>query len=346
MRRVYVKDYALYIPKRRQTYEQLAKATRLPPVVVREKQGILAKPLERTLSTSDMGIVSLKTLARRNKRETESARFLIYAGSDFKDHYVWTIGTKIGSEALHRTILAFDITSQCVGSLVGVDFAKSKLESLEGQAASGFVTVSTKQSMIVDYRNRDTSFMFDSSDGAVSILLTNDEEAGTKSKYEVLQSSFISDGRFSEVIYAPFGERHLSRGRSGWDYRAVFNENKAWKKDMQKVSGENFESVVLDSLQKSGYSIRDVSYFVILHMKRSFHRQLLQELGVDESKSVYLEMYGHMQGVDPFLSLDLAEKRHMIRKGEVAVLTSAGTGWTWGATTVVANEVSRNGVGA
>ena len=334
MRRVYIRDYALYVPKRRQTYEQLARATGIPPEVVREKQGVLAKPLERTLSTSALGIASLKALARRNKRETESAQFLIYAGSDFKDHYVWTIATKIGWEALHRTILAFDITSQCVGSLVGIDFAKSKLEALGDRRASGFVTVSTKQSMIVNYRNRDTSFMFDSSDGAVSILLTKDDGEGANSKYEVLQSSFVSDGRFSEVIYAPFGERHRSRGREKWDYRAVFNENKAWKKDMQRVSGENFKKVIRDSLEKSGYSVRDVAYFAILHMKRSFHRQLLQELGVDESKSIYLEMYGHMQGVDPFLSLDLAEKTHRIKKGDVAVLTSAGTGWTWGATTV------------
>ncbi len=342
MRRVYIRDYSLYVPKRRQTYEQLARATGLPPGVVKEKQGVLAKPLERTLSTSAMGIVSLRALVKRNRREAESARFLIYAGSDFKDHYVWTIGTKIGWEALHRTILAFDISSQCVGSLVGIDFAKSKLEALGDQTASGFVTVSTKQSMIVNYRNRDTSFMFDSSDGAVSVLLTNDGEAEEKSKYEVLQSSFISDGRFSEVIYAPFGERHRSRGRNRWDYRAVFNENKAWRKDMQKVSGENFKKVILDSLQRSGYAIKDVSYFAVLHMKRSFHRQLLQELGVDESKSIYLEMYGHMQGVDPFLSLDLAERRHKIKKGDVAVLTSAGTGWTWGATTVVVNEIGQD----
>jgi len=338
MRRVYIKDYALYLPKRRQTYEQLARATGLPPQVVRDKQGVLAKPLERNLSTSALGIASLKALARRNRRETASAQFFIYAGSDFKDHYVWTIGTKIAWEALHRRMLAFDITSQCVGSLVGLDFAKAKLQTLGDQASSGIVTVSTKQSMIVNYRNRGTSFMFDSSDGAVSALLVN-EEGGPGSRYEVLESSFISDGRFSEVIYAPFGERHRGRGESRWDYRAVFNENKAWRKDMQKVSGENFKKVVADSLQKSGYSLKDVSYFAILHMKRSFHRELLRSLGTDEQKSIYLEMYGHMQGVDPFLSLDLAERRHKIKKGDVVVMTSAGTGWTWGATTVVANEV-------
>ena len=339
MRRVYIKDYALYIPETRQSYVQLARATRLPPSVVKEKQGTVSKPLERTLSTSEMGTVSLKELAARNRKETESSRFLVCAGSDFKDHYIWTMGTKIAWEALHRTILAFDISSQCVGSLVGLDFAKSKLLALGGETASGFVTVATKQSMIVNYRDRGTSFMYDSSDGAVSVLLTNDKGASERSKYELLESSFITDGRFSDVIYAPFGERHRGRGKGKWDYRATFNETKEWRRDMQGVSGENFRKVIVDSLRRSGYGLGDVDYLAILHMKRSFHHQVLRDLGIDENKSTYLEMYGHMQGVDPFLSLDLAERKGKVKKGDLVVLASAGTGWTWGATTAMANEV-------
>ncbi len=38
-----------------------------------------------------------------------------------------------------------------------------------------------------------------------------------------------------------------------------------------------------------------------------------------------------MQSVDPFLSLRLAEIKNKIKEGDVVVLVSAGTGWTWGA---------------
>jgi 3-oxoacyl-[acyl-carrier-protein] synthase-3 len=333
MKRVYLRDYNLYIPRRVMSYKELARATGLPEFVVKDKQGIVSKPIERKLSTSQMCIASMKPLVRRNKQETENAKFLIYAGSDFKDHYIWTIGPKIGWESLHKKILAFDISSQCVGSLVGLDVAKSKLMALEDGKATGFVTLSTKQSMIVDLKEPSLAFFDDFSDGAVSILLSN--ESG---KYEVLKSSFISDGSLSEIVYAPFGERHL-RNRGRWKYQIVLNEKGDWRKQMERDSGENFKTVIRDSLKDSGYGIKDVSYLAILHMKRSFHQRILRELGIDENRSVYLEEYGHMQGVDPFLSLSIAERRGMIKEGDVVVLVSSGTGWVWGATTMIAGKV-------
>ena len=334
MKRVYIRDYNLYIPRTVIRYKELARATGLPPFVVKDKQGIVRKPLERKLSTSEMCIASMKPLVRRNRQETERAKFLIYAGSDFKDHYIWTIAPKIGWESLHKRVLAFDISSQCVGSLVGLDMAKSKLMALGNGRASGFVTLSTKQSMIVNLKQPSLAFFDDFSDGSVSILLSN--ESG---KYEVLQSSFISDGRLSEIVWAPFGERHL-RKRSRWDYHIVLNERGNWRDQMERDSGENFKTVIRESLRESGYGVKDVSYLAILHMKRSFHLRILKELGIDENKSVYLEQYGHMQGVDPFLSLMLAERGGMIKEGDIVVLVSSGTGWVWGATTMIAGKVS------
>src|SRR5208337_1278896 len=289
MRRVYVRDYNLYIPWKVMSYMELARATGLPQFVVKDKQGIISKPIERKLSTSEMCIASLKPLAQRNEEETENAKFLIYAGSDFKDHYIWTIGPKIGWEALHKRMLAFDISSQCVGSLVGLDFAKSKLMTYDDSKASGFVTLSTKQSMIVNLKQPSLAFFDDFSDGAVSVLLSN--ESG---KYEVLQSSFISDGSLSEIVWAPFGERHLRKSaRARWNYQIVLNEKGDWREQMEKNSGENFKTVIRDSLRESGYGVKDVSYLAILHMKRSFHLRIMRELGIDESKAVYLEDYGH-----------------------------------------------------
>jgi 3-oxoacyl-[acyl-carrier-protein] synthase-3 len=211
--------------------------------------------------------------------------------------------------------------------------AKSKLMTFENTKASGFVTLSTKQSMIVNLKVPATAFFDDFSDGAVSVLLSN--ESG---RYEVLRSSFISDGSLSDVVWAPFGERHL-RKRDDWNYQIVLNEKGNWREQMERDSGENFKTVIRDSLRESGYGVKDVSYLAILHMKRSFHLRIMRELGIEENKAVYLEGYGHMQGVDPFLSLSLAEKRGMIKEGDVVVLVSSGTGWVWGASTLIAGKV-------
>ena len=334
MRKVWIKDYSLYVPRTGTGYREIARANGLPPSVVRDMQGIVRKPIERKLSTSEMSIKTVRALVGRNRGAARTTEFLVYAGSEFKDHYIWTIAPKIGWEALHRNVLAFDLSSQCVGSLVALDFAKSKLETSRSENASAIVTVSTKQSMLVNFKDPRLAFINDFSDGGVSVLLST--EGG--GKYEVLQSSFVTDGRFSEVIYAPFGEKHTSR-RSGWDYRTLLKETKDWREEMQKVSASNFKKVILDSLEQSGFGAKDVAYLAILHMKRSFHDQILRELGMPQERTTYLDRFGHMQGADPFISLDIAERGHRLKKGDVAVLVSAGTGWTWGATTVVAGEI-------
>lgn len=336
MRKVWIRDFALYVPKTRVGYREISRANGLPPLVVRDKQGIVSKPIERRLSTSEMSVRTVRALVRRNPGTARTVEFLVYAGAEFKDHYIWTAGPKIGWEALHRDVLAFDISSQCVGSLVGVDFAKSKLQTSPNGGSSAVVTVSTKQSMLVNYSEPRLAFINDFSDGSVSILLAS--EGG--GRYEVLQSSFVTDGRFSEVIYAPFGERHTS-AKEGWDYRTILKETRDWRDEMQGVSASNFERVILGSLEKSGFGIRDVAYLAMLHMKRSFHEKILRGLGVPPDRTTYLDRFGHMQGADPFVSLHLAERRHKLREGDVVVLVSAGTGWTWGATTLVAGGGSR-----
>ena len=69
-------------------------------------------------------------------------------------------------------------------------------------------------------------------------------------------------------------------------------------------------------------------------MKRSMHDQLVDALGVDSTRTVYLDDTGHMSGVDPILALDRAARAGEVAAGDVVLLLAAGTGYTWAATVV------------
>jgi 3-oxoacyl-[acyl-carrier-protein] synthase III len=49
---------------------------------------------------------------------------------------------------------------------------------------------------------------------------------------------------------------------------------------------------------------------------------------------VYLDDTGHMSGVDPLLGLDRAVREGRVTDGDVVLLLSAGTGYTWAATVI------------
>ena len=69
-------------------------------------------------------------------------------------------------------------------------------------------------------------------------------------------------------------------------------------------------------------------------MKRSMFDAVLERLGLDESRAVYLDDTGHMSGVDSLLGLDRAARAGKLADGDLVLLLAAGTGYTWAATVV------------
>ena len=322
MRRAYIVDYELYIPGTYVDYKALALETGLPDWVVKDKLGINRKPIERTLSVSDMA----KLVAERlmSKYTNVKIDLVVYAGSDFKDKYVWDVAPDVIGYLGLSGAYGVDVSMQCVSSIVALDLLKPRLV-VRDENSYVLLVSATKQSMIVNYRDKASTFMYDFSDGAVAVLLSN-----AYGKYEILESSIVTDGRFSNVVYQRLGERFVDDANQS--YLLQVNRSNEFNRNFEEISLKNFLHVIRDAIERSGFKVSDVDYFAILHMKRSFHEKILKELGVPLDKSIYLEDYGHMQAVDPFLSLWLAEQSGKIRKGSIIVLVAAGTGWTWGAT--------------
>jgi 3-oxoacyl-[acyl-carrier-protein] synthase-3 len=69
-------------------------------------------------------------------------------------------------------------------------------------------------------------------------------------------------------------------------------------------------------------------------MKRSMFEAVLERLGLEVSQAVYLHDTGHMSGVDSLLGLDRAAREGRLADGDLLLLLSAGTGYTWAATVV------------
>lgn len=314
-----IAEMCFYIPETYVDYRHVARLSGLPESVVVEKLGLRRKPVEKELGVVEMAHRSASPLLR-SREEKEGVKVVVYAGSDAKGRGVWTAAPKLGHMLGLPHYFGFDVSAQCVGGLVGL-YVGSKLVSPTRRV---LLSVPTRQSQLVDYGDRASTFMYDFSDGAVSMVISWDE-----GKYELLGSSFLSDGWFSDVVYSE------SRAPD----RLVVHEVEGWRERMEASSLSNFLYVVEQALADSGLGKTKIDFLGLVHMKRSFHSSLLRALGLGGNQSVYLEEYGHMQGVDPFLSLRLGEQKGLVRAGNTVVLVSAGTGWTWGACVLRVNRV-------
>ena len=106
------------------------------------------------------------------------------------------------------------------------------------------------------------------------------------------------------------------------------------KERLDPVSIPNFVSVVEKAVEKSGYKVDDINLLLPLHTKKSMYLQLLEKLGLNEEQSVYLDHYGHMSALDPLVGIHFAKEQNKIKKGDLIVTLSAGTGYTWAATVI------------
>lgn len=106
------------------------------------------------------------------------------------------------------------------------------------------------------------------------------------------------------------------------------------KARLNEKSTPNFLFVIRDALKKSGYSQEDLDYLAILHFKYSAHKYILEELGLDESQSIYLRDYGHMGQIDQILSLKLALEEGRIKDGDIIATVGAGIGYAWAANVI------------
>lgn len=103
------------------------------------------------------------------------------------------------------------------------------------------------------------------------------------------------------------------------------------KERLDPVSVPNFIHVVKEAVKRSGYTTGDIKLLLPLHTKKSMFRQLLEGLNLTEEEAIYLDHHGHMSALDPCIGLNFSSQKDL-KKGDIVVAVSAGTGYTWAAT--------------
>ncbi len=331
----------IYLPETYITGAEIAKLAGIPEAVVEEKMGIKKKPVPGPDDhTCEMGIKAARIAIEKAGIDPMEIDLVIYIGEEYKEYPLWTAGIKLQEEIGARSAWAFDAALRCGTTVMALKLAKGMMLSDSGintvLLAGGY-----RNGDFIDYQNPRTRFMYNLGAGGGAILLKKGHDQNL-----LLETEMITDGSFSEdvVVVAggtknPMSAENLERGL----YQLDVLDPQGMKERLEKKSMGNFLDVIRNSVEKSGYKERDISYVGMLHMKRSAHDYVLRELGLKDMNSIYLEDYGHIGQIDQILSLELAEKSGKLKDGDIAVLVSAGIGYAWGATTILWGKGECNG---
>ena len=323
---------AMYLPKAKMTAKEIAAQSNVPLDVVQTKMGIIEKTIAQPHEhTVQMGIWAAKDALKKANLSAKDIDVVIYIGEEHKEYPLWTAALKMQEEIGATNAWAFDVQLRCSTTMMAIKLAKS-LMIADDQVNTVLLAGGYRNHDFVDYTNEHTRFLFNLGAGGGAMILQKNAP-----QHVVLETHMITDGSFSEDVVVPVGgtkqpltAEHLQQGL----YRLDVLDPDGMKARLEQKSLQNFLTVIRESLAKSGYTEQQIGYIAMLHMKQSAHDYILQQLGLTEEQSIYLNHYGHIGQLDQILSLELAQQQGRLKEGDIVVLVSAGIGYAWGAVTI------------
>ncbi|MFP4209618.1 MAG: 3-oxoacyl-ACP synthase [Alkalispirochaeta sp.] len=318
--------HGTYTPETRMDAAEIAERSGIPEHVIREKFGVQSKPIPGPDdTTSAMAIAASRRAIEMAGIDPREIDVLIYNGGQHKDYLNWLAGLKIAHELGAENAWSFDMEAMCGSMMAGIEVARSLMVANE-QYKTVLLASGYRNGDMIDFNVPETSFMYDLGAGGAALLLRRGHEEN-----EILGTAFRGDGSFSEDCVVEVG------GAAKWPMEPpdvermhfVIRDVESFKKKLGARTLPNFYHVIREALHKSGLSEAEIDYLAILHFKRSTHHLVLEELGLSDEQTTYLDQYGHIGQNDQIISLEEGLRSGRISDGDIIVMVGAGIGFVW-----------------
>jgi len=316
---------ASYLPKRWMTAAEIGAATGIPEDVIVGKFGLRGKHIAAADEhVSDLAVAAAEQVLAESGFDPAEVDAVMYYGSTWKDWAVWQAAPHIAHRLGCRNAFALEYDNVSHGTPIALRVARDMLRA-EPELGNILLVAACRESYLLDYGNTRARFTINFADGAVAGLLVGDAD-----RNEVLGAHTITDGSFSLHVKLAHGG---SVDPDGSPFLDVVDPE-GMKRGLDLVSLDRFVEAARVAVERSGAELADVAFLCPLHMKRSMFEAVLERLELDHSQAVYLDDTGHMSGVDSLLGLDRAVRDGRVGDGDLVVLLSAGTGYSWAAAVV------------
>ncbi len=320
-------DFEVYLPEQFVTAGDLAGMTGLPETVIREKLGVNRKPAggpdDHCVA---MAIKAARALLARTGITPEEIDLIIYPGEEYKEFICWTGSIKLQKELGALRCWSFDLPFRCAATPLALKVAKDLMLTNE-DLRTVLIAGGNTNSYMLNYQDPNSTFMFDMAPSGHAAILKRDYGRNL-----ILGSGIHTEPIFADDVLPMLGGTKYPATYEAVDkqmWKLVVTDPERMKKDMAERSLPAFLRAVDTALNNSGLTRRDIGYLAVIHIKRSGHHAVLEELGLKPEQSIYLEDYGHVGHSDQYLSLQLALESGKVKPGDHVVFLGAGTGYAF-----------------
>lgn len=328
-----------FLPETVMTSSDVAAASGLPEWVVRDKLGITQKHVsDHSIHPNEMAALAAEDCFLRTGTDPKTIDVLLCTTEEWREYGLWTAGIDLAYQIGATEAWGLDLHMRCATTISALKLARS-LMSEDPDIDTVMIAGGYGISDFIDLTNDRTSFMFNIGAGAGAMIVKRDWPAN-----QVLGTHLISDGSLSRSVLVPAsGTIQHPTDAAVRDGKFKFDvlEPEFMKSRLEEVSIPNWMECVDRALEKSGtkpdgspYGRSDVDYLDMLLVKPSAHRQILDEMGLDDDQSVYLGDVGHIGEQDSIISIARGLEEGKLNDGDLMVIVGAGIGYVWGASVV------------
>ncbi len=330
MTKVGILGVGIYLPENKITGEEISAMTQgqWTPDAVIDKLGIKSKNIPgKDDGTQEMGAKAALDAIQNAQLDPMEIDVILCIGEEWKEYPLTTSALYIQQKIGAWNAWGIDVANRCCTTVSAMKIAKDMLLADE-DIHTILIAGGYRNGDLVDYTDNHMSMMFNLGTGGGAIILRKGLD-----KNLLLGAHIISDGSLARTAGVEIGgtEKPLTKDNFNTGNKLRLMDAKKMKDRLNEVSMANWYQCIDRSLEKSNLTRKDITYLAILHMKRSGHNQILEELGLSHDNTIYLEDYGHIGQIDQILSLKLGIEQEKIKTGDVVCMVAAGIGYTWAA---------------
>lgn len=278
-------------------------------------------------STSIMGVKAAQNALDNADMSAEEVDMIVFATLS-PTLYFPGGGVEVQEMLTKRTIPALDVRNQCSGFVYGLSVADQFIKT--GMYKNILVIGSENHSGGLDMtsRGRGVSVIF--GDGAGAVLLSRAEEGDTS---RILSTHLHSQGEHKEELMlkgpsTQFWVPEIIKENPQEDipYYPYMNGQFVFKHAIQR-----FSEVINEGLEANNLKVEDIDLF-IPHQANLRISQFVQRKFRLSDEQVFnnIQKYGNTTAASIPIALGEAWEQGKLKRGDLLVLASFGSGFTWG----------------
>jgi 3-oxoacyl-[acyl-carrier-protein] synthase-3 len=321
MLRSTVRGVGAYLPARTVTNAELSDRLETSDSWIRERTGIRERHIAAEEEvTSDLATAAARAALERADIDPSTIDLVLVATSTPDLTFPATAVAVQRKLGLPRGI-AFDLQAVCAGFPYAITTADSLLRT--GAARRALVIGAETFSRILDWEDRSTCVLF--GDGAGALVLTAEEQPGTRRDRGVLATYLCADGRHQDHLYVDGGP---STTRTVGHLR--MNGREVFRNAVVEMAG-SAEKV----LAQVGQAPADLDLLVLHQANRRIIDAVARKLELPPEKVVVtVDRHANTSAASIPLALDAAAAEGRLRPGQLVCLDAIGGGLAWGAALV------------